>query len=297
MPSASFAGGAVRVRTPGSYDAHESHDRGDRDLGDGSGRTAAKSALLAALAEQDFDVVDRIDLTPRRSRDLDSPAPGEPPCHGGARCRRRAGRRRGRAARARRGLLVAPARAPHRGDAVAGAPHRVLRDRRPASETGGHPRPRSGRTTARPARRAAPRPWAARRPRARRGAGDRPALRRAGRRGSCRAQARGARAAGTRPRRRSCSRIVAARGDRRPAGAADRPASARPPPRARHLLVDGRCLRPDGARAGSRGIPPDGVVGLRRRHRLRPPHPQRRTLGRMPTTCWPSCGASIQAPT
>ncbi|WP_404388321.1 CHAT domain-containing protein [Humibacillus xanthopallidus] len=75
MPSASFGGGAVRVRTPGSYDATEGRDRGERDLGDGTGRAAAKSALLAALAEQDFDVVDRIDLTPRRSRDLESPGP------------------------------------------------------------------------------------------------------------------------------------------------------------------------------------------------------------------------------
>ena len=76
MPSASFGGGAVRVRTPGSYSATEARDRGDRDLpGDGTGRTAAKSALLTALAEQDFDVVDRIDLTPRRSRDLESPGP------------------------------------------------------------------------------------------------------------------------------------------------------------------------------------------------------------------------------
>ncbi len=63
----------MRVRTPGSYDATEGGDRADRDLGDGTGHTAAKSALLAALAEQDFDVVDRIDLTPRRSRDLESP--------------------------------------------------------------------------------------------------------------------------------------------------------------------------------------------------------------------------------
>ena len=73
MPSASFGGGAVRVRTPGSYAATEGRARTDRDLGDGTGRAAAKSALLAALAEQDFDVIDRIDLTPRRSRDLDSP--------------------------------------------------------------------------------------------------------------------------------------------------------------------------------------------------------------------------------
>ncbi|HET8988514.1 MAG TPA: caspase family protein, partial [Humibacillus sp.] len=65
----------MRVRTPGGYDATEARDRGDRDLGDGTGRTAAKSALLAALAEQDFDVVDRVDLTPRRSRDLGSPGP------------------------------------------------------------------------------------------------------------------------------------------------------------------------------------------------------------------------------
>lgn len=76
MPSASFGGGAVRVRTPAGYDATRAGDVSDRDLGDGTGQTAAKAALLTALAEQDFDVVDRIDLTPPRSRDLASPAPG-----------------------------------------------------------------------------------------------------------------------------------------------------------------------------------------------------------------------------
>jgi hypothetical protein len=75
MPSASFGGGAVRVRTPGSYAAAPARDRSDRDLGDGTGRAAAKSALLTALAEQDFTVVDRIDLTPSGSRDLESPDP------------------------------------------------------------------------------------------------------------------------------------------------------------------------------------------------------------------------------
>src|SRR6478609_5426037 len=75
MPSASFGGGAVRVRTPGGYEASPAGDRADRDLGDGTGRAAAKSALLAALGESDFEVVDRIDLAPRRSRDLESPPP------------------------------------------------------------------------------------------------------------------------------------------------------------------------------------------------------------------------------
>ncbi len=76
MPSASFGGGAVRVRTPAGYHATEGRDGGDRGLpGEGTGQSAAKAALLTALQEQDFAVVDRVDLAPRRSRDPEAPAP------------------------------------------------------------------------------------------------------------------------------------------------------------------------------------------------------------------------------
>ncbi len=72
MPSESFGGGAVRVRTPSGYDASRARPRTDRDLpGPDGGRSAANRVLLEALAAQDFDVVDRIDLTPRRGRDLE----------------------------------------------------------------------------------------------------------------------------------------------------------------------------------------------------------------------------------
>lgn len=84
MPSASFGGGAVRVRTPRGYDAAPAADRmapsggpgrADRDLSTGGLRAAGRAALIDALQSDDFVVVDRIDLTPRRARDLDGPKP------------------------------------------------------------------------------------------------------------------------------------------------------------------------------------------------------------------------------
>jgi hypothetical protein len=88
MPSASFGGGAVRVRTPRSYDATPAGDladptRGpgwaDRDLSPGDVRALERAALIEALRGDDFVVVDRIDLTPRRNRDLDAPGAPKPP--------------------------------------------------------------------------------------------------------------------------------------------------------------------------------------------------------------------------
>jgi len=75
MPSASFGGGAVRVRAPRGYDASAATDRTDRDLPSGDRRAAERAALVEALRTDDFVVVDRIDLTPQRSRDLGGPAP------------------------------------------------------------------------------------------------------------------------------------------------------------------------------------------------------------------------------
>ena len=298
MPSASFGGGAVRVRTPGSYDA----TRGPRP------RRPRPAATDPAAPQRN-----RHSSPPWRSRtSTSSTASTSLPDAAGTssrrvrptavarwrRRRRRSRRRRGRASRARRGLLVAPARcAPTGGTRVAGTPHRVLRDHRPAAETRGSGRPGEP-PAAGPRCRAAPRPWAARRPRARRGAGDRAALRRAGRRRSRRAQARGARAAGTRPRRRSVGCVVAARSATGATlRAADRPAGARAPPRARHLLVDGAapsrrwdsCRAP---RASSRRCCPPTTPSS-----ATTTGPSASTPDRMPTTCWPSCGATTPAPT
>lgn len=76
MPSASFGGGAVRVRAPRGYDvsAADASDRADRDLPLPGPRAAERAALVGLLGDTDFVVVDRIDLAPRRGRDLDAPA-------------------------------------------------------------------------------------------------------------------------------------------------------------------------------------------------------------------------------
>ena len=123
--SSTFANGTVRVTTPPSYDAQEpAATRGLPDpaqLNDARGHTE----LLAALQDSDLDLVQTVDLTPRRSRDLDARGPGAR--HGPARHRRVRGRGRGGAARARRRLLVAPA-------GRHGSPYALARarDRRPA---------------------------------------------------------------------------------------------------------------------------------------------------------------------
>ncbi|WP_330474321.1 DUF7379 domain-containing protein [Terrabacter sp. C0L_2] len=77
MLSASFGRGAVRVRAPRGYDASPASDRTDRDLPGGGRRTAERAALVEALRDGDFVVVDRIDLRPQRARDLD----GRPPAN------------------------------------------------------------------------------------------------------------------------------------------------------------------------------------------------------------------------
>jgi hypothetical protein len=77
MPSASFDGGAVRVRAPRGYDvtpAAGAPDPSDRDLPPVDRRAAERAALVESLGDSDFHVVDRIDLTPRRGRDLDGAA-------------------------------------------------------------------------------------------------------------------------------------------------------------------------------------------------------------------------------
>src|SRR6478736_1137285 len=74
MPSASFGSGSVRVHAPRGYDVEPATGRSDRDL-PADPRVAQRTALVDALSAEDFVVVDRIDLTPRRGRDLGGPPP------------------------------------------------------------------------------------------------------------------------------------------------------------------------------------------------------------------------------
>ncbi|OFE18097.1 hypothetical protein BA895_13345 [Humibacillus sp. DSM 29435] len=85
MPSTSFAGGALRVRTPASYDATKAPGVGERGLpGEPGYETAvSKDALLTVLADDDLVVVDRVDLTPRVERGLDGVDAGVGATRGG----------------------------------------------------------------------------------------------------------------------------------------------------------------------------------------------------------------------
>src|SRR4051794_6531969 len=81
--SPTFAEGAVRVTTPPSYDAQPAAPvaSGTRGLPDPAqlAEAAGQAELLAGLQDSDFSLVQTVDLTPRRSRDLDAPqdtAPG-----------------------------------------------------------------------------------------------------------------------------------------------------------------------------------------------------------------------------
>ncbi len=74
---ATFVGGTLRVTTPRSYDAQPAGARKDRGLpGDpGAATETSKDALVAALKDSDLTLVERVDLSPRRARDLgDKPA-------------------------------------------------------------------------------------------------------------------------------------------------------------------------------------------------------------------------------
>jgi len=70
---ATFSGGALRVTTPRSYDAQRA--RAHRGL-PGEATEPNKDALVAALEDSDLALVEKIDLRPRRTRDLgDKPVP------------------------------------------------------------------------------------------------------------------------------------------------------------------------------------------------------------------------------
>jgi hypothetical protein len=73
MPSTSFSGGALRVQTPGSYDAHRAPVAVTRALPGEPGfeNAVAKDVLLDTLRESGFERVESVDLTPRRERGID----------------------------------------------------------------------------------------------------------------------------------------------------------------------------------------------------------------------------------
>ncbi|MET0999515.1 MAG: CHAT domain-containing protein [Marmoricola sp.] len=75
MPT--FAGGTLRVTPPRSYDAQRA--RAQRGLPGEAAEAPSKDALVAALEESDLALVEKVDLTPRRTRDLgDEPVPNRP---------------------------------------------------------------------------------------------------------------------------------------------------------------------------------------------------------------------------
>ena len=264
--SSTFANGTVRVTTPPSYDAQE--PAATRGLPDPAqlNDLAAHTELLAALQDSDLDLVQTVDLTPRRSRDLTARGPGAR--HGPARRRRVRGRGRGRAARARRRLLLAPA-------GRHGSPHAIPR--------AGAADPHASRSTSSPSREhAAPAPTDRH---------DRGLL------GSVvegAAQALVFRFVAPALMEKAVEKMEAhvktglvhltdvevsswtPLRDPRRAAPADRPARPGAAVHPRHLLLDRRRLRRAG-RGGERpGLPAHGALGVRRRHRLRPQDPQRR---------------------
>ncbi|MET0838952.1 MAG: hypothetical protein ABWY19_09250, partial [Marmoricola sp.] len=76
--SPTFAEGTVRVTTPPTYDAQPAAStRGLPDPADLAG-AVGKDVLVAALEDADLSLVQTVDLTPRRSRDLGAPADDTP---------------------------------------------------------------------------------------------------------------------------------------------------------------------------------------------------------------------------
>ena len=71
--ASTFAGGTLRVTTPSSYDAQPAPRTRTRDLPGGpeGGPQAGKDALVAALEDAGLDQVERVDLTPRKTKDLE----------------------------------------------------------------------------------------------------------------------------------------------------------------------------------------------------------------------------------
>lgn len=77
MPSTSFSGGAILVRTPASYGAQPSRDEGTRALPGEPGyeQALAKDVLLESLRDTGLEKIESIDLAPRRDRGIDGKLP------------------------------------------------------------------------------------------------------------------------------------------------------------------------------------------------------------------------------
>ena len=70
--ASTFAGGTLRVTTPSSYDASRPRGPGHATCRVGPKAVlAGKDALVAALEDAGLDQVERVDLTPRTTKDID----------------------------------------------------------------------------------------------------------------------------------------------------------------------------------------------------------------------------------
>ena len=72
--ASTFAGGTLRVTTPSSYDAQPASRTRERDLpgGPGGSPETGKDTLVAALEDAGLDQVERVDLTPSKTKDIDA---------------------------------------------------------------------------------------------------------------------------------------------------------------------------------------------------------------------------------
>ena len=79
MPPTSFAGDGVRAVAPESYDVRDSPRVRALPGEPGFEQDAGRAAVIASLEESGLDPVERLDLVPRRSRDLPDAPPGGAP--------------------------------------------------------------------------------------------------------------------------------------------------------------------------------------------------------------------------
>lgn len=76
MPPTSFERGGIRIELPGSYDVREASTARALPGEPGFEREVAKDAIVSSLADSGLEPVERVDLSPRRTRDLDgTPVP------------------------------------------------------------------------------------------------------------------------------------------------------------------------------------------------------------------------------
>ncbi|MDC5697740.1 CHAT domain-containing protein [Intrasporangium calvum] len=75
MPPTSFASGGVRAVVPESYDVREAARERALPGEPGFEQAAAREAMLTALEESGLETAERLELAPRRARDLPAPSP------------------------------------------------------------------------------------------------------------------------------------------------------------------------------------------------------------------------------